>query len=109
MSISPRASISSSSGVFTDSSSMIGWTSCFFGGLPAILRGDVAVGLVVLAAWVCTLGLAGVLWGFVYNKRYTLGLLRQGYQFCGHPWEVEEAMYALGLSSEAPRGRWGRG
>ncbi|MBO4295862.1 MAG: hypothetical protein J5863_03800, partial [Desulfovibrio sp.] len=69
--------------------------------------GDVAVGIVVLVAWACTLGLAGVLWGFVYNKRYTLGLLRQGYQFCGHPWEVEAAMYALGLSSQPPQGRWG--
>ena len=83
------------------------WTSCFFGGLPAILRGDVAVGIVVLVAWACTLGLAGVLWGFVYNKRYTLGLLRQGYQFCGHPWAVEAAMYALGLSGQPPQGRWG--
>ena len=66
------------------------WTSCFFGGLPAILRGDVAVGIVVLVAWACT-----------------LGLLRQGYQFCGHPWEVEAAMYALGLSGQPPQGRWG--
>lgn len=65
------------------------WTSFFFGGLPALLRGDVAYGLGVLVAGILfgvfSFGLlwfaVGLVWAFVYNKNYTHRLLQTGYEF----------------------------
>ena len=70
------------------------WTSLFFGAFPALLRGDIAIGLavllviVVLAAgafvagyptWLTT-GIVGAIWGQFYNKIYYDRLRRAGYE-----------------------------
>jgi hypothetical protein len=70
------------------------WTSLFFCGFPALLRGDVALGLSVLLAWtvigLSAYALVGVptwlstaivcgIWGFVYNDIHRERLLRAGY------------------------------
>ena len=73
------------------------WTSLFFGGLPAICRGDIVVGVVVMVATVFTCGIAGIIWAFVYNKKYTLGLLEKGYVFHDTLENVLRAKEKLGI------------
>ena len=57
------------------------WTTLFFGGFPALFRGDILVGVAVIIASVLTGGIAGLIWAFLYNKKYTTSLLEQGYVF----------------------------
>ena len=82
------------------------WTSLFFGGIPAILRGDVMIGLLVLAVFIL-LGIpsfsigafaVGLIWGWIYNKNYTTRLLEQGYVFDDDAAVVADAKRALGVA-----------
>ena len=75
------------------------WTSLFFCGFPALLRGDIALGLSVMFAWT-VIGLSayavGVptwlstaivcgIWGFYYNDIHRERLLRAGYEPISRP------------------------
>lgn len=81
------------------------WTSLFFGGIPAILRGDLVIGLLVLVVFILlgvfsfSIGslVVGFIWGLIYNKNYTQRLLEQGYQFDDDAATVVEAKRALGI------------
>ena len=73
------------------------WTTLFFGGLPAIFRGDIIIGLVVMIASILTCGIAGLIWAFVYNKKYTLNLLEKGYVFNDTQENVLRAKEKLGI------------
>ena len=75
------------------------WTSLFFGGIPAILRGDVVIGTAIMVAAILTGGIAGLIWAFIYNKRYTLALLEQGYELTGTPEENAMARNKLGVAA----------
>lgn len=55
------------------------WTTFFFGGFVALLRGDVKWGLVQFCIQFCTLGLSAIVFAFIYNKIYIDGLREQGY------------------------------
>ncbi len=81
------------------------WTSFFFGGIPALIRGDLWVGLAVIAA---SLGasavsagmfwfVVGLVWAFIYNKRYTHGLLQSGFVFDDDPRRIADAKRELGV------------
>lgn len=74
------------------------WTTFFFGGFPAIIRGDIIVGLVVVILSAMTFGVAGVVWAFVYNKKFTLGLIEKGYVFDASENEVALAKESLGIA-----------
>jgi hypothetical protein len=79
------------------------WTSFFFGGIPALMRGDIGAGLAVIAisllASAFSFGLLwfvfGLIWAFIYNKRYTQALLQQGFVFDDDPARVAEAKQRL--------------
>lgn len=73
------------------------WTTFFFGGLPALFRGDILTGVLVLVASMLTFGIAGIIWAFMYNKRYTTGLLEQGYVFADTDANNTMAAAALGV------------
>lgn len=83
------------------------WTSFFFGGLPALIRGDIGYGLAVLIAAILagafSFGLlwfiVGLIWAFIYNKTYTHRLLQAGYAFDDAPDRVAAAKRALGIAS----------
>lgn len=85
------------------------WTSFFFGGFPALIRGDLAIGLGVLVAGVLfgVLGLGlgwfvvGLIWAFIYNKNYTTRLIEQGYKLADAPERNRSAQIALGLGDQA--------
>ena len=83
------------------------WTSFWFGGLPALFRGDVAHGLGILVvgmlAGAFSFGflwfLVSLAWASIYNKNYTHRLLQAGYEFDDLPNHVADAKRALGIAS----------
>jgi hypothetical protein len=77
------------------------WTTFFFGGLPALFRGDILVGLVSMIASMLTFGLAGIIWAFFYNKHYTLKLIEAGYEFADSEGVVTLARAKLGIAAPA--------
>lgn len=85
------------------------WTSFFFGGFPALFRGDVGIGLGMIVvgflAGVFGLGLGwfivNLIWAFLYNKIYTNKLLEAGYKLADTPERNQAARSALGLSEQA--------
>src|ERR1043166_9210766 len=79
------------------------WTSLFFGAYPALLRGDIALGLavlfviVVLAAgafaagyptWLSS-GIVGAIWGLFYNRIHFDCLRGAGYEPVTEPPKVQ--------------------
>lgn len=75
------------------------WTTFFFGGFPALFRGDILIGLVVIILNALTFFIAGIIWAFIYNKKYTLALIEKGYELQGAESEVLAAKSALGIHS----------
>jgi hypothetical protein len=81
------------------------WTSFFFGGIPALIRGDLMYGLGILVASI-VLGLfsfgllslvVNIVWAFVYNKNYTHRLLEAGFEFSDDAAVVAAAKTELGV------------
>ena len=73
------------------------WTTFFFGGFPALFRGDILTGLLVIILNILTFLLAGIIWAFFYNKQYTQKLVEKGYVFAGTESEIAAAKSALGI------------
>jgi hypothetical protein len=96
------------SGIMKDGYYGFSWTSFFFGGLPALIRGDVGYGLAVLLVGIVfgafSAGLLwfviSLIWAFIYNKNYTHRLLQSGYEFNDAPERVAAAKSALGVASD---------
>ena len=92
-------------GVVKDGFFGFSWTSLFFGGLPALMRGDLASGLAIVICdvliFIPTRGvgvlIVGVIWAFVYNKRYTIGLIEKGYILEDYPEIMAAAKIELGI------------
>jgi hypothetical protein len=55
------------------------WTTLFFGFWPAIFRGDIKWAIIQFIVDLVTLGVAALVWPFIYNKIYIKGLLEKGY------------------------------
>ncbi|MBL8807793.1 MAG: hypothetical protein JNN22_13185 [Rhodospirillales bacterium] len=90
------------------------WTGLFFGGLPALARGNIKVGLFMLALAIAPFllrhpfsrALAGFLYIFSaivfaseYNRFFTIRLLDRGFQFFDRAEHVAAAKRALGFST----------
>lgn len=73
------------------------WTTLFFSGFPAILRGDLLIGVVVLILSFSSLWLVSIIWAFLYNRVYTTKLLEKGYVFYDTPERVADAKRTLGI------------
>lgn len=71
------------------------WTTFFFSGFPALIRGDLVTGVLVLLLSFSSLWIVAIVWAFLYNRVYTTRLLESGYVFCDTPDKVEEAKRAL--------------
>jgi len=82
------------------------WTSFFWGGIPALIRGDIAYGIGILVAGlvlgVFSFGLlsivVNIVWAFVYNKNYTHRLIEAGFEFNDEATRVAAARSALGIA-----------
>ena len=57
------------------------WTTLFFGGFPALLRGHALMGLIQIILQVLTASLSALIFAFVYNKMYVNYRLEDGYKF----------------------------
>jgi hypothetical protein len=75
------------------------WTTLFFGGLPALFRGDFIMGLVFIVLQFLTWGISGLILAFFYNKQYTLKLIENGYTFADTEAVNELASAKLGVIS----------
>jgi hypothetical protein len=75
------------------------WTTFFWGGIPALFRGDILIGLVVIVLNILTWLIAGIIWAFFYNKNYTQRLLEKGYVLDGSEAENSAARQALGIAN----------
>ena len=56
------------------------WTTLFFGGFPALFRGDWIVGILVIIGCAFTSGVVGIVMSFIYNKMYAKSLFNKGYK-----------------------------
>jgi hypothetical protein len=85
------------------------WTTLFFGGFPALFRGDFLtfIGLftILIIIGLITFGIGAfvvsILWAFLYNRYFTRKLLERGYVFDGNEAENQEANAVFGLKVEA--------
>ncbi len=75
------------------------WTTFFWGGFPALFRGDILIGLALIILNIFTFFIAGIIWAFIYNKKYTIALIEKGYELQGTESEVFAAKSALGIQS----------
>ena len=83
------------------------WTTLFFGGFPALFRGDFLTFLGLFAVMAilafATMGIGAfvgsIVWAFMYNGFYTRKLVEKGYQFVGTEEEKNAALIALGIKS----------
>ena len=66
------------------------WTTFFFGGFPALLRGDLKWAVIMWIVWLSGLGLSiltfgitsvvfGIVLAVIYNKRYVVERMEEGY------------------------------
>lgn len=61
------------------------WTTFFFGGFPALIRGDWITGLIICLLNFITWGIAGFIAAFMYNKMYAKSLFEKGYSIHALP------------------------
>ena len=79
------------------------WTTLFFGGFPALLRGHVLMGLVQIILQIITLSMSAVIFAFVYNKMYINYRLENAYLFSSVDGKTKEAIEAsLGIRFPDP-------
>jgi hypothetical protein len=57
------------------------WTTLFFGGFPALIRGHALMGLVQIILQVITFSLSALVFAFIYNKMYINWRLENGFKF----------------------------
>src|SRR5579883_2046724 len=74
------------------------WTTLFWGGFPALFRGDFVMGLVFIVIQFLTWGVSGLILAFFYTKYYTLKLIEQGYEFADSEHNVMQARAKLGVA-----------
>ncbi|MGF7173421.1 hypothetical protein [Azospirillum doebereinerae] len=78
------------------------WTTLFFGGFPALFRGDWLMGAILLFLGIVTFGVSGLIAAFIYNKTYTTKLVENGYQFADSEALNALARAKLGVSMVDP-------
>lgn len=81
------------SGVVKEAPVGFSWTTFFFGFFPALIRGDWLWALIIFAATFVTLGFAGIVFAFIYNRLYIQGLMKQGFKiksYSGNKALIEE-------------------
>lgn len=75
----------------------ISWTTFFFGGFPALCRGQILIGFIFIILHSFTFCISGIIWAFIYNKKYTQELFSQGYKFADSESKNIEAMMNLDI------------
>ncbi len=80
------------------------WTTLFFGGLPALFRGDVLMAVLIFAIGFFTAWIGVIFFAFAYNKMYLSSLIKQGYRpFFTSSGKIDDVMTSLGFSAEVTK------
>ena len=74
------------------------WTTFFFAGIPALIRGDIGVGAVIIIIGMFTLWFSDIVFAFIYNKLYIKNLIGQGYKVTSTTIPVEQIEAKLGMT-----------
>lgn len=93
------------SGLITNGFYGFSFTSFFFSGIPAIMRGDLGIGLGIVALTVIGGAfflipaiIVNLVWAVTYNKNYTRRLLEKGYVIDDSAPNAVAAKAALGVA-----------
>lgn len=73
------------------------WTTLFFGGIPALMRGDWIPGIIILIGSMLTWGIVAIIAAFIYNKMYAKSLFEKGYRIHSMPPGYNEDMVKASL------------
>ncbi len=74
------------------------WTTFFFGPFPALLRGHIGMGIVILVLAIITGGLSTLYFMFAYNKMYIKHLIQQGYKVDNASQDITSLESSLSIS-----------
>ena len=75
------------------------WTTLFFGGFPALFRGDIKWFCIQVLVACFTLGVSTVVFAFIYNKAYIHRLLEKGFKVKDvEGGKLEDARQKLGIN-----------
>ena len=73
------------------------WTTLFFGGIPALIRGDWIPGIIIMIGSMLTWGIVAIIASFIYNKMYAKSLFEKGYKIHSVPPGYTEDMVKASL------------
>ena len=68
------------SGLIKEAPVGFSWTTLFFGMFPALFRGDFKWTLIMLIVGFVTVGLAFLVFAFIYNRLYITSMIESGYK-----------------------------
>jgi len=54
------------------------WTSFFFSGIPALMRGHIGMGIIQIILSMITFSFSNIVFGFIYNKMYIKHMIAEG-------------------------------
>ena len=77
------------------------WTTLFFSGIPALMRGHIGMGIVIIILAMVTGGLSNIVYGFIYNKMYIKHLIAEGAKMSNATVGDDELKVILGM--EVPK------
>ena len=73
------------------------WTTLFFSGFPALLRGHILMGIIILVLAAPTFGWSSLIFAFIYNKMYIKHLISEGFKMSSSTMSDDALKAKLGL------------
>ena len=73
------------------------WTTLFFAGIPALMRGHIGMGFIIIILYIFTASLSNWIFFFIYNKMYIKSLIGEGYKVTSTTIPVELIEAKLGM------------
>jgi len=74
------------------------WTTFFFAGIPALMRGHIGMGAIILILGILTWFLSDFVFCFIYNKMYIKYLIGEGYKVTSTTIPEEQIAAKLGMT-----------
>jgi hypothetical protein len=73
------------------------WTTLFFAGIPALIRGHIGIGVVIIIIGLFTLFWSDIIFAFIYNKMYVKNLIGEGFKVSSTSIPEEQIASKLGM------------